>query len=63
MGSKPMTTEQSTFMVDLHQVGMMLRYVIEGSYYSSLRQELVTSGTDWYNNMVPAVWSPILVSK
>ncbi|KAJ3699033.1 hypothetical protein LUZ61_002738 [Rhynchospora tenuis] len=25
MGSKPMTTEQSTFMVDLHQVGMMLR--------------------------------------
>lgn len=26
MGSKPMTTEQSTFMIDLHQVGMMLRY-------------------------------------
>ncbi|XP_072986097.1 DNA mismatch repair protein MSH5-like isoform X4 [Typha latifolia] len=25
MGSKPMTTEQSTFMIDLHQVGMMLR--------------------------------------
>ena len=25
MGNKPMTTEQSTFMVDLHQVGMMLR--------------------------------------
>ncbi|CAL9187493.1 unnamed protein product [Musa hybrid cultivar] len=25
MGNKPMTTEQSTFMIDLHQVGMMLR--------------------------------------
>ncbi|WOK91851.1 hypothetical protein Cni_G00542 [Canna indica] len=25
MGSKPMTPEQSTFMIDLHQVGMMLR--------------------------------------
>ncbi|XP_038985235.1 DNA mismatch repair protein MSH5 isoform X2 [Phoenix dactylifera] len=25
MGSKPMTTRQSTFMIDLHQVGMMLR--------------------------------------
>lgn len=25
MGSKPMTTGQSTFMIDLHQVGMMLR--------------------------------------
>ncbi|RVW99534.1 DNA mismatch repair protein MSH5 [Vitis vinifera] len=24
MGSKPMTAEQSTFMIDLHQVGMML---------------------------------------
>jgi hypothetical protein len=26
MGSKSMTTEQSTFMIDLHQVGTMLRY-------------------------------------
>eukprot|EP00261_Vitis_vinifera_P031776 XP_019073019.1 PREDICTED: DNA mismatch repair protein MSH5 isoform X5 [Vitis vinifera] len=26
MGSKPMTAEQSTFMIDLHQVGMMLRH-------------------------------------
>lgn len=26
MGSKLMTAEQSTFMIDLHQVGMMLRY-------------------------------------
>ncbi|KAG6473178.1 hypothetical protein ZIOFF_067090 [Zingiber officinale] len=25
MGNKPMTPEQSTFMIDLHQVGMMLR--------------------------------------
>ncbi|CAL9096892.1 unnamed protein product [Musa acuminata var. zebrina] len=25
MGNKPMTTEQSTFMIDLHQVGIMLR--------------------------------------
>lgn len=33
-----MTAEQSTFMIDLHQVGMMLRYsgtklVITRSYY------------------------------
>jgi len=27
MGSKLMTAEQSTFMIDLHQVGMMLRHV------------------------------------
>lgn len=26
MGSKHMTAEQSTFMIDLHQVGLMLRY-------------------------------------
>lgn len=26
MGSRPMTADQSTFMVDLHQVGMMLRH-------------------------------------
>lgn len=26
MGSKFMTAEQSTFMIDLHQVGTMLRY-------------------------------------
>lgn len=26
MGTKFMTAEQSTFMIDLHQVGMMLRY-------------------------------------
>lgn len=26
MGSKSMTTEQSTFMIDLHQVATMLRY-------------------------------------
>lgn len=29
MGSKFMTAEQSTFMIDLHQVGMMLRYTLE----------------------------------
>ena len=28
MGTKFMTAEQSTFMIDLHQVGMMLRYMI-----------------------------------
>jgi len=28
MGSQSMTTEQSTFMVDLHQVGTMLRYIV-----------------------------------
>lgn len=26
MGSKLLAAEQSTFMIDLHQVGMMLRY-------------------------------------
>ncbi|XP_028549966.1 DNA mismatch repair protein MSH5 isoform X4 [Dendrobium catenatum] len=26
MGSKPLTSDQSTFMIDLHQVGMMLRH-------------------------------------
>ncbi|XP_020590797.1 DNA mismatch repair protein MSH5 isoform X5 [Phalaenopsis equestris] len=26
MGSKPMTSDRSTFMIDLHQVGMMLRH-------------------------------------
>jgi DNA mismatch repair protein MSH5 len=26
MGSKFLAAEQSTFMIDLHQVGMMLRY-------------------------------------
>jgi hypothetical protein len=26
MGSRLMTAEQSTFMIDLHQIGMMLRY-------------------------------------
>ena len=28
MGNQSMTTEQSTFMVDLHQVGTMLRYIV-----------------------------------
>lgn len=28
MGSKFMTADQSTFMIDLHQVGLMLRYVL-----------------------------------
>lgn len=27
MGSKLMNAEKSTFMIDLHQVGMMLRYI------------------------------------
>ncbi|XP_020092403.1 DNA mismatch repair protein MSH5 isoform X8 [Ananas comosus] len=31
MGSKPMTSEQSTFMIDLHQVGMMLRHATSRS--------------------------------
>ena len=31
MGSKLMTAEQSTFMIDLHQVGMMLRYIRKDS--------------------------------
>lgn len=30
MGSKHMTAEQSSFMIDLHQVGMMLRYSRRG---------------------------------
>ncbi|KAG0501431.1 hypothetical protein HPP92_001503 [Vanilla planifolia] len=32
MGSKPMTADQSTFMVDLHQVGMMLRHATPRSF-------------------------------
>ncbi|KAM0835105.1 hypothetical protein ACQ4PT_063154 [Festuca glaucescens] len=31
MGSKSMTTEQSTFMIDLHQVGTMLRHATSRS--------------------------------
>ncbi|KAE9456617.1 hypothetical protein C3L33_11571, partial [Rhododendron williamsianum] len=31
MGSKPMTAEQSTFMIDLHQVGMMIRHATSRS--------------------------------
>ncbi|PKI74197.1 hypothetical protein CRG98_005435 [Punica granatum] len=31
MGSKLMTAEQSTFMIDLHQVGMMLRHATSRS--------------------------------
>jgi len=40
-GRKLMTAEQSTFMIDLHQVGMMLRYI-----YQKLRE-----------NNVPETWS------
>jgi hypothetical protein len=31
MGSKSMTSEQSTFMIDLHQVGTMLRHATSRS--------------------------------
>jgi len=30
-----MTTEQSTFMIDLHQVGMMLRYLSDFPFHVS----------------------------
>lgn len=33
MGSKFMTAEQSTFMIDLQQLGMMLRYVKRSRYF------------------------------
>ncbi|XP_071733710.1 DNA mismatch repair protein MSH5-like [Rutidosis leptorrhynchoides] len=36
MGSKLMTAEQSTFMIDLHQVGMMLRHATSRSLHSPL---------------------------